>query len=116
MATEYISREAAIETLKSIAFNHWFECGEYVGEESMQISVINADKAFEAIEAVPAADVVEVVRCKNCAFWNKEDSQPNGCLCEHWSGADALWYTPHDSFCSDGLKVVEIDQVKEGAE
>lgn len=49
------------------------------------------------INAIPAADVVEVVRCKNCAFWNKEDSQPNGCLCEHWSGADALWYTPHDS-------------------
>ena len=62
MVTEYISREAAIKTLKSIAFNHWFECGEYVGEKSMQISVINADKAFEAIEAVPSADVRPVVR------------------------------------------------------
>lgn len=100
MATDYISREAAIEALCKAHSPY---------PRRREISV-------RAIQEIPAADVVEVVRCKNCAFWNKEDSQPNGCLCEHWSGADALWYTPHDSFCSDGLKVVEIDQVKEWAE
>ena len=56
------------------------------------------------VEDASDVDVVEVVRCKDCAFWNREDEQPNGCLCEHWSGAAALWYTPHDGFCSDGLR------------
>ena len=108
MATEYISRDAACEQLRLFMTTD---------NEPRTEADDWLDFAIAAIaRLVPAADVVEVVRCKNCAFWNKEDSQPNGCLCEHWSGADALWYTPHDSFFSDGIKAVKIDQVKEGSE
>ena len=89
---DYISRKAVLE-----AARHNY----YPSIDCYCTSVKCA--TLKDIEAIPAVDVVEVVRCKDCAFWNREDEQPNGCLCEHWSGADALWYTPHDSFCSDGL-------------
>ena len=50
-----ISREAAIDALKKISFSHWFECGEYLSEDTREIEIINSNKALEAIEALPSA-------------------------------------------------------------
>ena len=50
-----IYRQAAIEALKKISFSHWFECGEYLSEDTREIEIINSNKAFEAIEALPSA-------------------------------------------------------------
>ena len=53
--SDLISRQAAIDALKKISFSHWFECGEYLSEDTREIEIINSNKAFEAIEALPSA-------------------------------------------------------------
>ena len=50
-----ISRQAAIDALKMISFSHWFECGEYLSEDTREIEIINSSKALEVIEALPSA-------------------------------------------------------------
>ena len=52
---DLISRQAAIDALKKISFSHWFECGEYLSEDTREIEIINSNKALEAIEALPSA-------------------------------------------------------------
>lgn len=64
MATDYISREAALKAIcdKQRDHTHWksnYELGKYQG----------ANGYVEAIKSVPAVDVVEVVRCKDCQYW-----------------------------------------------
>ena len=41
--------------MKKISFSHWFECGEYLSEDTREIEIINSNKALEAIEALPSA-------------------------------------------------------------
>lgn len=48
-----ISRQDAIRALEEISFTHWFELGEYIGECSRELQIINADKAVEKIEQLP---------------------------------------------------------------
>lgn len=60
-----ISRQAAIDELKRISFSHWFECGEYLSEDTREIEIINSKKALEVIEALPSAQP-EIIRCKDC--------------------------------------------------
>ena len=55
--SDLISRQAAIDALKKISFSHWFECGEYLSEDTREIEIINSNKAFEAIEALPSAQL-----------------------------------------------------------
>ena len=64
---DLISRQAAIDALKKISFSHWFECGEYLSEDTREIEIINSNKAFEAIEALPSAQP-EIIRCKDCKY------------------------------------------------
>lgn len=50
-----ISRRAALDAMKKITFPHWFECGEYLSEDTREIEIINSKKALEVIEALPSA-------------------------------------------------------------
>lgn len=50
-----IYRQDAIDELKKISFSHWFECGEYLSEDTREIEIISSSKALEAIEALPSA-------------------------------------------------------------
>lgn len=101
MATEYISREAAIKAIM-----------EHTGMTPIAKLV-----AETTICRVPAADVrpvvhrswivtdhgdYQLIECDQChaQMWNHQSELPNYCYC---CGADMR-------------KVVEIDQVKEGAE
>ena len=52
---DLISRQAAIDALKKISFSYWFECGEYLSEDTREIKIINSNKALEAIETLPSA-------------------------------------------------------------
>ena len=49
-----IDRQETIDTLKEISFTHWFELGEYIGECSRKLRIINADKAIEKIGQLPS--------------------------------------------------------------
>ena len=55
MMDDSISRQAAIDELKRISFSYWFECGEYLSEDTREIEIINSKKALEVIEALPSA-------------------------------------------------------------
>lgn len=55
MKNDVIYRQAAIDELKRISFSHWFECGEYLSEDTREIEIINSSKALEVIEALPPA-------------------------------------------------------------
>lgn len=52
---DMIYREDAIDELKKISFSYWFECGEYLSEDTREIKIISSSKALEAIEALPSA-------------------------------------------------------------
>ena len=52
---DLISRQAAIDALKRITFSHWFECGEYLSEDTREIEIISSSKALEVIEELPSA-------------------------------------------------------------
>lgn len=89
MATDYISREAALKAIcdKQRDHTHWksnYELGKYQG----------ANGYVEAIKSVPAVDVVEVVRCKDCAYYNQVAG-----FCEHLDTEMLI----HD-YCSDGYR------------
>lgn len=49
-----VSRQAVIDELKRISFSHYFECGEYLSEDTRKIEIINSNKALEAIKALPS--------------------------------------------------------------
>ena len=82
MKSDYISRQAAIETAISW-YNHCFEDGESVA--GLTVGLNN----------LPSADVVEVVRCKDCRYrykWNEVE------MCDIWENGGMK---PTD-FCSKG--------------
>lgn len=81
--SEYIEREAAIDTL----------CRHIIPNRSRYI---------KEIEAIPAADVVEVVRCKDCkhAIQRSEEQIAHGCsplFCDNF-----IFGAYPEFFCMDG--------------
>ena len=95
--SDLISRQAAIEALKKISFLHWFECGEYLSEDTREIKIINSNKALEAIEALPTAQP-DIIRCKDCKFWTNI-KRTNRYWCKTDDGLYDLNPSPND-FCS----------------
>lgn len=77
--TDFISREAAIETLSEF-YHHKSE--------------IQHIALREALNRVPTADVVEVVRCKDCKHW----TGINCGYCEVWEH----YISNQDYFCGSG--------------
>ena len=76
---DLISRQAAIDELKKISFSHWFECGEYLSEDTREIKIISSNKALETIEDLPSVqpDIIACGDCKHyiphdkrCGYWN----------------------------------------------
>lgn len=119
MATEYISREAAIEAIRS-------ECvgcvGQKIGERFCCKCAIRQREV--ALYSVPAADVRPVVYCKDCKHSDTfsqdctESTFPLKCLSVRYGGVFPHWFCEHGERKggADMRKVVEIDQVKEGEE
>ena len=70
MATEYISREAAIEII----------CGPCAFKAACVAGVEPRCKYYTRMTQIPAADVVEVVRCRDCKHRPvvKDESHPYG--------------------------------------
>ena len=54
--SDLIDRQDAIDALKKIMFTHLFECGEYIGEDTREVSIMNAEKALDVIETLPSAE------------------------------------------------------------
>ena len=54
--SDLISRQNALDALKKIMFTHLFECGEYIGEDTRECSIVNAEKALDVIENLPSAE------------------------------------------------------------
>ena len=65
---DLIERQAVIDELKRISFSHWFECGEYLSEDTREIKIISSNKALESIEALPPA---QPERCEDCENFSK---------------------------------------------
>lgn len=53
--SDTIYRQAAIDALKGLEFCHYMECGEYIGEETIEVRLINAEKARDALQNLPSA-------------------------------------------------------------
>lgn len=96
--SDLISRQAAIDALKGIAFDHNFERGEYIGEDVIELSILNAEKAYEKIEELPSAQP-EIVRCADCDLYKK-----TGCPLSIFVGLPKP-----DDFCSCG-RVKALDE------
>lgn len=54
--SDLISRQAVLDVLRNLAFDHIFQCGEYYGEDERQLTIINAGKAIDVIESLPSAE------------------------------------------------------------
>lgn len=52
--SELINRQMVIDALKKISFSRWFECGEYLSEDTREMKIISSNKALEVIEALPS--------------------------------------------------------------
>lgn len=85
MKTEYISRDAAIETVKF----YETECDPI-------------PRAIDSLEQIPSADVAEVVHCRECVKWN-------GYTCISIYGM--LNPLPND-YCARGMKLEVPDYGK----
>lgn len=104
---DYISREAAISKILSeptdAHYPSWYA---------------------EKLKQIPTADVRPVVYCKDCKHSDTfspdctEATFPLKCLSVRYGGVFPLWFCEHGERKggADMRKVVEIDQVKEGAE
>lgn len=87
MATDYISREAALA-----CFSDWID--RYGHEHSADEMI-----EYQRIEDLPAADVVEVVRCGDCVHY-LADRQDCGLYA--WGKSNGLENPAPDDFCSRG--------------
>ena len=87
MATDYISREAAIA-----CFHDWID---RYGHEHTADEIVE----YQRIEDLPVADVVEVVRCQDCVHLYKGEF---GDLC--CSNHCGLAMVTEDAFCPYGRK------------
>ena len=65
--SELINRQMVIDALKKISFSYWFECGEYLSEDTREMKIISSNKALEVIEMLPSAQP-EIIRCKDCKY------------------------------------------------
>ena len=54
--SDLISRQAALDVLRNLAFDYIFQYGEYYGEDERQLTIINAEKAIDVIEALPSTE------------------------------------------------------------
>lgn len=88
MATDYISREAALA-----CFSDWIDSHghEHSADEMVE---------YQRIEDLPVADVVEVVRCKDCVHFVEMGNIPF-LVCE--IGRDGSRNYGGD-FCSRGVR------------
>lgn len=50
-----ISRQDAIDALKSLEFRQYMEFGEYIGEDIREVCLIRAEKAQDALQSLPSA-------------------------------------------------------------
>ena len=73
---DLIERQAAIDVLKKISFSHWFECGEYLSEDTREIEIISSNKALEEIEALPTAQPNLQPTCNQLATVVKDTNVP----------------------------------------
>ena len=87
MATDYISREAAIA-----CFHDWID---RYGHEHTADEIVE----YQRIEKLPVADVVEVVRCRDCIYFI---AHTKDCGLYAWGGSNGLEYPEPDDFCSRG--------------
>ncbi len=98
MATDYISREAAIEAIKS-------ECagcvGQEIGEQFCSKCAIRMREV--TMYSVPTADVVEVVRCGKCKYYIENMGM---CVFDaEYDNGEWYGFVSHhaeDYFCADG--------------
>lgn len=49
-----ISRQAVLDTIDKLKFNHYFERGEYIGEDTVEIEIVNADRMRDTVEDLPS--------------------------------------------------------------
>lgn len=98
MATDYISREAAIEALRPYKVDP-FKIGFL--DDTIDGFNDGIDTAISALSVMPAADVRSVQVCQKC-------------------GEEHVWIDYRPAFCeccgADMRKVIETEQVKEDAE
>jgi hypothetical protein len=79
---DIISRSAIKKLLEDNSFSHYFEFGEYYGEDTVKKQIIFTDKALSLIDnvdpVIPKTDVFEW--CHNCKEYDQEDH-----CCHRWS-------------------------------
>lgn len=63
--SDFISRQDAINELKKIMFTHLFENGEYIGEDTREVSIMNAEKALDVIENIPSAELERTAKVRD---------------------------------------------------
>lgn len=101
--SDLIERQNAIDALKKIMFTHLFECGEYIGEDTREVSIMNAEKALDAIENLPSAEPErKIIYCKDCKFAHLT-TKGEVKYCDVWFPEEKT-YLSADNFCSSAEK------------
>ena len=103
--SDYISRQAAIETVE--------KCQQY--KVSKEDYAVDFAEVKTALMLLPSADVVEVVRCKDCKhkpngytdydvlrYPNFPHKENNPCPCQVFEDEWYSWIPNDDFYCSYG--------------
>ena len=113
--SDYIKRADLAAALSNLLISPWAKrwMDDYAYTAGVQealhfvLDMVNGEVPAEW--KIPAADVVEVVRCKDCVWWNEDDSAGwgdlgnNVCACAYFSNEDGYTvYTEPNDYCSKG--------------
>lgn len=104
MATDYISRDKAIE----IVINYEFEnCPDYMRDFATKLKSAVCSDIRTDLQAIPAADVRPVVLCRDCKHFNPypgdyTDGEIEG-VCKRHNSIGVL--VTDEDFCSDAGRI-----------
>jgi len=92
---EYISREAALESVRE----KLMICDLLPDTIAKDASLFTLASMQDSLKSIPAADVREVVMCKNCRHRDPEDHK---CDCGQLERAGCIFPVADDYFCAYG--------------
>ena len=73
-----------------------------IHEIHKQVWLAETAKTFltEALNELPSADAVVVVRCKDCLYWDMDETDETAGRCEMWE----CYRRASNDYCSEGRK------------
>lgn len=81
---ELVTKGAVVDALKGLEFCHYMEFGEYIGEDTIEVRLIRAEKVHDALQNLPPAQPKKVKWIKKMKVTETDA----------YTSYDPEWYCP----------------------